>query len=135
MNNIKIIAVIAALTTVFFAQESLAFDLYIQQIVNMQMWQFASATPASNQFLDTPPKSVTINFSAAVNPEESFIKVYDPYNNLIKTDNAFFNGNSMYVNLPLFNPGYAGTYRVEWQAFCQCNDTKMLNGSFYFNIR
>ncbi|HEU5048452.1 MAG TPA: copper resistance protein CopC [Rickettsiales bacterium] len=117
------------------ASQAQALQLVIQNTTNVQMWQFGSSVPGSNESLTTPPQAVTINFSVAVKPDGSFIKVYDPYGKEIQTSNTLFSGSSMYVNMPPYKDGYGGTYRVEWQAYCQCNDPKMLNGSFYFNLR
>lgn len=112
-----------------------ALQLVIQTTTNLQMWEFGSSIPANNETLTTPPQTVTVSFSVAAKPEGSVIRIYDPYGKEIPVSATMFSGNSMYVNLPPFKDGYAGTYRVEWQAYCQCNDPKMLSGGYYFNLR
>jgi methionine-rich copper-binding protein CopC len=128
-----ITGVIGAIVLLWAGNASAKFYI-VQELPPPVVWQFVSTSPRSNEGLSSPPQVITVTFSQAVKPEESYIKLYDPYNNPLTTGGISAKGNSMTLKLPGFPPGYAGTYRVEWKAQCQCNDTTVLNNSFYFHI-
>ncbi len=107
----------------------------IQQPVYVtQPLELISASPAANQSLAEPPRSVTLNFSAAIDPKYSGIKIYDPYGNVIAEGPVTITNTSMSIAMPKLKQGYAGTYRVEWKTICLCGDRQQLNGNLYFNI-
>lgn len=116
------------------AEKAEAGWLVIQNNVYTQDIAVVSVSPAANQQVTAPPKSVTITFTAAVNPEQSSIDIYDPYNNKLTTGPLSVNGRAMSVNMPQLTQGYSGTYRVVWHAVCECTSPSPVSGNYYFSI-
>jgi len=128
-------AALSLLFTLLLASGAEAGLAFVQiQNYMLPMWQFASSKPAANQPLSAPPKSVTLNFSTAIDMDKSAISVFDPYGNKLDTGPLTSTGNNISVTMPQLPPGYSGAYRVDWKASCQCTDTTPLNGSFFFSI-
>lgn len=130
-----LIVVLSFLLVTVGTENAEAHLVLIQQNYYQEGIVLISTSPPANQQISVLPKFVTLNFSAAVNPAQSSIEVYDPFGNRLETGPVTANGTTISVALSLAVPqADGGAYRVQWRAACQCNTPKPISGMYYFSV-
>lgn len=94
--------------------------------------RLVSSAPYDNEVLDKAPTAVTLNFSQAVRPDKSAIRVYDAYGMQVNDSVVTANGTAISVALPALA---SGRYSIKWRARCMCDDDTELSDNFHFTVK
>jgi methionine-rich copper-binding protein CopC len=94
--------------------------------------QLVSLKPNNHQEFQTSPESVKASFTEVIDENNSNLKVYDPYNNLIASQGKMTRDTAMEAALP--PKLLAGAYRIDWKATCACQEKAVISGTSYFTV-
>jgi methionine-rich copper-binding protein CopC len=127
-------AIVLFLAVCAYAGTTLAFPQIViyNYLPPAPALQLVSQKPKDHQGFSTPPEAVSLSFTMAIDPDNSELAVYDPYNNIITHGKTMPKDNVMTLSLPA--KLYSGTYRIEWKATCQCNENSVISGTSYFTV-